>query len=843
MYYEFQGKEANGDNRYKLVVKVYRDCSPPLPNQNDPDINITIYKASGGIDTVLVATRSDIYRLEKGSFSECINPRPQVCYVVLEYTAIVKLSPDPNGYIAAFQRCCRVNGIVNVQAPSNVYGNTYTIMLPGTPAAQNSSPKFMEKDTVAICYNSPFQLDYSAIDPDGDSLAYSFTSALLGGSTTDPAPDEATAPPYLAIPYKTSYSQDNPFGTGTVINPKTGIISGTSPGTTGEYILSVAIKEYRNGIFIAETRKELHVSVAACTIAGAQLPSRVIQCDGYTMSFENLSTSPAIHSYNWDFGETALSTDTSTQPAPTYTYSDTGVFIAKLIVNKDSNCTDSATTEVRVFPGFFPDFEYNGSCFTNPFQFIDRSTTKYGTINAWTWNFGNTNTLNDTSHLKNPQYLYPGIGSYMATLMVSSDKGCSDTVTKEIKVIDKPSLDLPFRDTLICSIDSLVLRAIGTGIFSWSPTIQLNGGNTSTPIVFPKQTTTYTVTLTDRGCIATDTVRVNVLDFITVDAGNDTTICLTDNIQLKPVSQGLQYRWSPATGLSNPNIKSPVATPLNPSNTYTVTVNLGKCQATDNITIRTVPYPKSGAGNDTTICFRDTAMLHGTGTGTYTWSPAASVQFPNRLQTAAYPQQTTSYVLSVYQNLGCPKPGTDTVLVTVRPPVTVFAGNDTSIVLGQPLQLNGISNVNIFNWSPGTGMSNPQVSNPVVLFNTLPAGADRIKYVLTAGTPEGCNASDDIIVRIFTTSPSIFVPDAFTPNQDGKNDQIKPILAGMKQLLYFRVYNRYGQLIFETKQAGKGWDGTVKGALQGSSAFVYTCQAEDFTGKMVQQNGTFVLIR
>ena len=76
-----------------------------------------------------------------------------------------------------------------------------------------------------------------------------------------------------------------------------------------------------------------------------------------------------------------------------------------------------------------------------------------------------------------------------------------------------------------------------------------------------------------------------------------------------------------------------------------------------------------------------------------------------------------------------------------------------------------------------------------------------------------------------------------------KNDNIKPILAGMKQMLYFRIYNRYGQLIFETKQLGKGWDGRIKGALQSTSAFVYTCQAEDYMGKMVQQNGTFVLIR
>jgi hypothetical protein len=93
--------------------------------------------------------------------------------------------------------------------------------------------------------------------------------------------------------------------------------------------------------------------------------------------------------------------------------------------------------------------------------------------------------------------------------------------------------------------------------------------NTATPTVFPLQTTTYHVTLNDRGCIASDTVQVNVLDFITVNAGKDTTICRNDAIMLMPVSQGLQYVWTPSTNLSDPTIKNPLATPSDPLTTYT----------------------------------------------------------------------------------------------------------------------------------------------------------------------------------------------------------------------------------------------------------------------------------
>ncbi len=851
MYYEYVRTETSGHVTYKVVVKLYRDCATPNPGQNDTQIPISIFRTnSNSRVTEFTAPQTRIYRLEKSTFSDCINPKPQVCYVIIEYTGEVTLPPIPGGYIASFQRCCRINGISNVVPPSNSLGNTYMIYLPGTDViggAVNSSPKFVEKDTVAVCYKSPIELDYSANDADGDSLVYAFTSALTGGSPDTPSPVISDPPPFRQVPYSSGYSSTNPFGTNVIINPKTGIITGISPAQTGEYVLSVAIKEYRNGSYIAETRKELHVNVAACSFVAAQLPLRITSCDGYTVAFENLSTSASINSYYWDFGVKNSLTDTSTLPKPTYVYPDTGVFVARLIVNRNTSCVDSATSQVSVFPGFFPDFSYNGSCFSNPFQFNDQSSTRYGFINSWRWDFGNTTANNDTSLLKNPQYLYPAaIGEYKVLLQVTSNKGCSDTVSKTIQVIDKPLLELPFKDTLICSIDSLVLRAIGTGNFSWTPTDRMLNSNAANPTVFPFQTTTYTVSLNDRGCLATDTVRVNVLNFVTVNAGNDTTICRTDAIQLRPVSLGLQYVWSPAIGLDDPNIKNPIATPLDALNTYRVTVNLGKCQASDIINIKTVPYPVADAGADTSICFNDTVILRGLGVGSsYQWAPASLVGFPGSLVTPAYPRTPTAFVLSIFQTLGCPKPGMDTVLINVVPPLSVFAGNDTSIVIGQPLQLNASTNGSIYNWVPATGMNNTTILNPLIVLSagSIPGNSSQLRYVLEVTTPEGCVSSDDILVRLFTTVPSIFVPNAFTPNQDGKNDNIKPILAGMKQLVFFRIYNRYGQIIFETKEQGKGWDGRFKGELQSSNAFVYSCEAEDYTGKLVKREGTFVLVR
>jgi gliding motility-associated-like protein len=611
-------------------------------------------------------------------------------------------------------------------------------------------------------------------------------------------------------------------------------------------VLAVRVDEYRDGVLIATTRKELHVNVANCAIAAARLPLRITNCDDFTVAFANESTSPAILSYFWDFGVPNISSDTSTAALPTYTYPDTGVYIAKLIVNRGSTCSDSATTEVRVFPGFFPGFVVDGSCFSNPFDFRDTTHTRYGVVNFWRWDFGNPAVLNDTSLLRNPSYTYPSPGTYNATLIVGSSKGCLDTVAAPVTVIDRPLLTLS-PDTLKCSPDTIQLLAVGRGNFTWDPSPTLLDRFSATPRVFPRDTTTYYVTLNDRGCIARDSIRVNVLEFISVDAGPDTTICRTDVVRMRPTSFATTYQWTPAALFSDPTAKFAEMLPVDATTRVYVTANLGTCQDRDSLLVRTVPYPQAAAGPDTTICFGAFATLRGTAVAAfYNWTPAGQVVNPTQLVTNTRTlTSTTSFTLTVRDTLGCPKPVSDVVQVTVRPRINLFAGNDTSVVINQPLQLNAISNGLQFNWSPGTGLSSTSIANPVALFgpSTLPTGQESVRYVVTASTPEGCAATDDIVVRIFKTAPSIFVPNAFTPNRDGLNDVIRPILAGIQRLDYFRIYNRYGQLVYETRQSGAGWDGRLRGIEQASGAYVYQCQAQDYLGNTIRTKGTFVLLR
>ena len=160
-----------------------------------------------------------------------------------------------------------------------------------------------------------------------------------------------------------------------------------------------------------------------------------------------------------------------------------------------------------------------------PIQFLDTTKTTYGSVNSWSWNFGDASTDSDTSHKQNPQYTFSAVGNYDITFSATNSKGCASTITKTISIKDKPDLAVT-NDTLICSIDTLQLSAVGIGSVFWTPNYNINNQNNPSPLVSPDVPTKYYVTLTDPfGCKGNDSVFVDVKQFVTVDAGNDTAIC------------------------------------------------------------------------------------------------------------------------------------------------------------------------------------------------------------------------------------------------------------------------------------------------------------------------------
>jgi len=394
----------------------------------------------------------------------------------------------------------------------------------------------------------------------------------------------------------------------------------------------------------------------------------------------------------------------------------------------------------------------------------------------------------------------------------------------------------------MCSIDTIAVRATGPpGTYTWSPTTDLI--STAGPVAYltPPVSATYTVSLTTvPGCTSIDTIRVNVVNFVTLEAGRDTTICLTDAVQFKPSSNGLRYEWTPAETMDNASLKQPLATPTGDNTLYRVTAFIGNCSATDNIRVRTVPYPNVRITGDTSICYGDRIQLFADGGAYYTWSPALSVSNYNIQNPIVSPPSTITYTVSVRDTLGCPKPSLRDVTVAVVPPVPAFAGNDTSVVVGQPLQLLA-SGAEKYEWFPAAYLNNANIPDPVATF--ISETNDDIVYTVKVSTPEGCFAYDTVSVKVFTTAPDIFVADAFTPNNDGLNDFFRAIPVGIRQFDYIKIFNRWGQLMFTSNSSEIGWDGTYKGKLQASDTFVWTVRGTDYLGGVIEKKGTLLLIR
>ncbi len=202
---------------------------------------------------------------------------------------------------------------------------------------------------------------------------------------------------------------------------------------------------------------------------------------------------------------------------------------------------------------------------------------------------------------------------------------------------------------------------------------------------------------------------------------------------------------------------------------------------------------------------------------------------PNHIYIAkgSYPVQ-----LIVTSTNGCSVLSAKDILINEA---DAFAGNDMVVVINTPFQLQG-SGGSSYIWSPSTGLDNPNISNPVGKVT------HDITYHLKVTTSEGCIDTASINVKIFKGS-AVYVPTGFTPNNDGRNDILKPMYIGIKSLSYFTIYSRWGQKIFSTDNLNKGWDGTFGGEVLPMDSFVWVLKAADLIGKVYTLHGVVTLVR
>ncbi|MFT4023263.1 MAG: PKD domain-containing protein [Flavihumibacter sp.] len=256
-------------------------------------------------------------------------------------------------------------------------------------------------------------------------------------------------------------------------------------------------------------------------------------------------------------------------------------------------------------------------------------------------------------------------------------------------------------------------------------------------------------------------------------------------------------------------------------------------------TAQILPAPAIGLQAADSVCAGATVSLLASSTRDETpvtawhWEPPAAVSGDN----AAYPFSSAAagrYTVSVYGVAanGC---YTDTLQHTLTVVKTIaYAGRDTVLALNEPLVLEG-SGGPILNCWPTTGLSDAAIANPTAL-----PGHD-MTYYLTASTPLGCESTDSIRIRVYK-GPEIYVPNAFSPNGDQLNDQLRFIAPGIRQVHYFRIYNRWGQLLYNSTSP-EGWDGRYQNREQAPGMYIWMISGEDLYGRMFNKKGTLLLVR
>lgn len=400
-------------------------------------------------------------------------------------------------------------------------------------------------------------------------------------------------------------------------------------------------------------------------------------------------------------------------------------------------------------------------------------------------------------------------------------------------------------------LDGVILVTANGGNSNY--TYSIDGTNFQASNQFNVAPGNYTVTVKDNlGCTTSFPAIVGLTDNMTMTPQADPTICESKSVQLQLVSNATQYRWSPATALSDTTIYNPVANPV-VTTQYIVTATLGRCVHEDTVIVNVNAAPIPNAGPDGFICYGQNYRLLATGGTNYTWTPSTYLDNTNVSNPLSTPAKDIIYTVTILADAnGCASLVTDDMRIDVTPPIKVKTyPYDTIGYPGDRFPLLAVpsdSDVINYAWTPTAGLSNPNavagagnlnIPNPVV---TVGAIGQDVQYQVVASTIAGCLGEGYITVRIYK-GPDIYVPTGFSPNNDGKNDRFTPFPVGMKSYNYFRVFNRWGQLVFSTRQLNEGWDGRFGGVEQASGVYVWMIEGLTKDDRLVTKKGTVMLIR
>ena len=848
-------------NTYEITLKVYRDCYNGIPPFDNPTF---IYVFDGYNNyigyTMLFQKTVNGDTLPLISPDSCRLPPNDICVEEKILKDTLYLPYLKEGYLFAYQRCCRNNSILNIENP-DLSGATYAqhLSMDSSIAINNSSPYFKNFPPIFICNEVNLKFDHSAIDPDGDSLVYELCTPFTGADSLNPWPwplqgynsYKIYTAPFDTVVFKSPYNINNQLGGSEAmkIDPITGLLT-AKPNQIGQYVVGISVKEYRNGILIDVHKRDFQFNVTDCREKPqAVIPSVIVQCRGdLSVAFQNKSRGAV--SYLWDFGDpTSTPFNTSTEKNPTHTFTALGTYNVTLISNPTLDCSDTAIAKVNVYNKITgANFDLVDACANIELRLHDKSILSEGNPTRWKWTIDNQDTLS----AKDTSYAIKTVGIHEIKLKVSNENGCVDSIIKPLEIFPVPIIEA-FSDTAKCQDDSTQLWVSGADNYTWTPSNTLTCNTCTDPIAKPFVDTQYMVSTTNQfNCIGKDSIIVQVkpiknpvADF---DLHND---CITSISQLKDnsiISVGYPTTWK-WTIDNNPNDT------LNQKDTNYVFKNIGThvvklkvinvygCADSISKSLEIYPIPVIKADGDTLICSGTKATLHVQGANNYTWSPANTLTCTSCATTIASPSKTTVYTVTSTNQYDCSTK--DTIKVKIRPVLKPIAIPNISKGRCVPVEIDmkGIYQnldsicINSKNWlwdfGDGQFSTHQDTSHVYTQAGT---------YTISLQFNDSEKVSQTItLLPIDSCAKRLFVPNTFTPNGDGSNEKV--YLRGVNiRKADFRIYNRWGEEMFRTNDISIGWDGTYKGQKLSPQVVVYIANVTYWDESTETKEGNISLV-
>jgi gliding motility-associated-like protein len=430
---------------------------------------------------------------------------------------------------------------------------------------------------------------------------------------------------------------------------------------------------------------------------------------------------------------------------------------------------------------------------------------------------------------------------------VTDNSGCQMTDSIFVSVID--DLVQIWGNNLICPNDTVSLHVTKmTGAtYSWKPLSKIISGASSSDCVAGNLTSSWiSVHISDTNkCEINDSILVNTLDLSSFKIlDHDSTYCKGDTIRIHAAYNPLlSYTWTPSSFILPPKDSSVVAALVSKNTTFVVLArhNTRNCSVTDSVKISIdTNYLKLTASP--VVCFKDTFLVKANFSPNYTYN-WSTTNLVNSNKNVAYFRCLSDiyYSCSIKTApFGCLYK--DSIFVERSKELDDLSAKATpsTINYGDTSQLSANSKGGIYYlWTPDSSLDNQYIKTPVAF------PKHDMTYVVSVQDKYHCKSSDSVSIKVVYEvcgDPEVFVPNAFTPNHDDMNDRLF-VRGDNITRVYFAVYDRWGQMVFETRDQKISWDGTYKGEVLAPSVFAYYLEVDCIGGAHFSKKGNVTLIR